>query len=108
VHFRASRLVVDTGLHARGWTRERAIDDLGGPSLDSVREVERSMVWPGQALGYKDRPAHDPGPEEEGGGRAGAGVRPAGVPRRAADGRRDAAQYPRAEEDRWIAARRGG
>jgi uncharacterized protein (DUF885 family) len=51
--FRASRLVVDTGLHARGWTRERAIDYLGGPSLDTVREVERYMVWPGQALGYK-------------------------------------------------------
>jgi uncharacterized protein (DUF885 family) len=51
--FRAFRLVVDTGLHARGWTRQRAIDYLGGPTVDTVREVERYMVWPGQALGYK-------------------------------------------------------
>jgi uncharacterized protein (DUF885 family) len=51
--FRAYRLVVDTGLHARGWTRQQAIDYLGGPTLDTVREVERYMVWPGQALGYK-------------------------------------------------------
>jgi uncharacterized protein (DUF885 family) len=51
--FRALRLVVDTGLHARGWTRERAIAYLGGASPDTVREVERYMVWPGQALGYK-------------------------------------------------------
>lgn len=52
-HFRASRLVVDTGLHAKGWTRARAIAYLGGPSPDSEREVERYMAWPGQALGYK-------------------------------------------------------
>jgi uncharacterized protein (DUF885 family) len=51
--FRAQRLVVDTGLHARGWTREQAIDYLGGPTPENVREVERYMVWPGQALGYK-------------------------------------------------------
>jgi uncharacterized protein (DUF885 family) len=51
--FRAQRLVVDVGLHARGWTREQAIKYLGGPSPDSEREVERYMVWPGQALGYK-------------------------------------------------------
>jgi uncharacterized protein (DUF885 family) len=51
--FRAFRLVVDTGLHARGWTRQHAIDYLGGPTADHVREVERYMVWPGQALGYK-------------------------------------------------------
>jgi uncharacterized protein (DUF885 family) len=51
--FRAHRLVVDVGLHAKGWTRQQAIDYLGGPTLDTVREVERYMVWPGQALGYK-------------------------------------------------------
>jgi uncharacterized protein (DUF885 family) len=51
--FRAQRLVVDVGLHARGWTRAQAIDYLGGPSPENEREVERYMVWPGQALGYK-------------------------------------------------------
>jgi uncharacterized protein (DUF885 family) len=51
--FRAYRLVVDTGLHAKGWTRAQAIDYLGGPTLDTEREVERYMAWPGQALGYK-------------------------------------------------------
>jgi uncharacterized protein (DUF885 family) len=51
--FRAQRLVVDVGLHAKSWTREQAIDYLGGPSPDNEREIERYMVWPGQALGYK-------------------------------------------------------
>ena len=52
-HFRASRLVVDTGLHAKGWSRERAMQYLGGGTPDNQREVERYMAWPGQALGYK-------------------------------------------------------
>lgn len=51
--FRAMRLVVDVGLHARGWTPEQAMDYLGGRTLDHAREVERYMAWPGQALGYK-------------------------------------------------------
>ena len=51
--FRAKRLVVDVGLHSRGWTREQAIDYLGEPRENSEREVERYMAWPGQALGYK-------------------------------------------------------
>jgi len=54
---RAMRLVVDTGLHAFGWSREQAIDYmLENSSLaegDVVAEVERYIVWPGQALGYK-------------------------------------------------------
>src|SRR2546427_13144905 len=51
--FRARRLVVDVGLHAKGWTREQAIAYLGEPRENSEREVERYMAWPGQALGYK-------------------------------------------------------
>ena len=54
---RAMRLVVDTGLHAKGWTREQAIqymlDNSSMVESDVVSEVERYIVWPGQALGYK-------------------------------------------------------
>ncbi len=51
--FRAARLVVDVGLHDKGWTKPRAIDYLGGSRENAEREVERYMAWPGQALGYK-------------------------------------------------------
>lgn len=51
--FRAARLVVDVGLHEKGWTKQRAIDYLGGSRESAEREVERYMAWPGQALGYK-------------------------------------------------------
>ena len=54
---RAMRLVVDTGLHSKGWTRERAIqymlDNSSLAESDVTAEVERYIVWPGQALGYK-------------------------------------------------------
>jgi uncharacterized protein (DUF885 family) len=54
---RAVRLVVDTGMHALGWSRERAIEysvATEGIHLDeATAEVERYAVWPGQALGYK-------------------------------------------------------
>ncbi len=55
--FRAVRLVVDTGLHHKKWTREEAIKYMakstGTVESDVVAEIERYMVWPGQALGYK-------------------------------------------------------
>jgi uncharacterized protein (DUF885 family) len=55
--FRAVRLVVDTGIHARRWTREEAIDymrrNTGMPETDVVAEIERYIVNPGQACGYK-------------------------------------------------------
>lgn len=55
--FRAVRLVVDTGLHHKRWTREQAIDYMakttGSAESDVVAEIERYMAWPGQALGYK-------------------------------------------------------
>ncbi len=54
---RAMRLVVDTGIHALGWTRERAIqymlDNSGLPETDIIAEVERYIAIPGQALAYK-------------------------------------------------------
>ena len=54
--FRAARLVVDTGLHYKRWSREQAIDymvDVTGDSRASiVTEVERYAVWPGQATAY--------------------------------------------------------
>ena len=54
---RAMRLVVDTGLHAKGWTREQSIkymlENSSMAESDVISEVERYIVWPGQALGYK-------------------------------------------------------
>jgi len=55
--FRACRLVVDTGLHAKRWTREHAIDWFvtnNGSQPEEVRgEIDRYCAWPGQACGYK-------------------------------------------------------
>ena len=55
--FRAVRLVVDTGLHHKKWTREQAIsymsEQTGTAKSDVIAEIERYMAWPGQALGYK-------------------------------------------------------
>ncbi|HEX5758555.1 MAG TPA: DUF885 domain-containing protein [Thermoanaerobaculia bacterium] len=55
--WRAVRLVVDTGMHALGWTREQAIDyfkqNAGKAEHDITVEVDRYIVWPGQALAYK-------------------------------------------------------
>ncbi|MCH7629962.1 MAG: DUF885 domain-containing protein [Proteobacteria bacterium] len=57
IAFRACRLVVDTGLHAKRWSREQAIKwfaETNGSGLDEVTsEVDRYCSWPGQACGYK-------------------------------------------------------
>ena len=54
--WRASRLVVDTGLHALGWTRQQAVDYLAGhtpiPRIEVESEVDRYISFPGQALAY--------------------------------------------------------
>src|SRR5580658_8256907 len=53
---RAVRLVVDTGMHSKRWTREQAVryyvDTLGDPDTAAITEVERYCVWPGQACTY--------------------------------------------------------
>ena len=55
--WRAARLVVDTGLHSMGWTRDQAIAffraNTAKTDQDIMVEVDRYIVWPGQALGYK-------------------------------------------------------
>jgi uncharacterized protein (DUF885 family) len=57
IAFRACRLVVDTGLHAKNWTREQGVRffvDVNGSNPEEVAsEVDRYCSWPGQACGYK-------------------------------------------------------
>ncbi|KAB7497567.1 hypothetical protein Anas_03154 [Armadillidium nasatum] len=55
--FRACRLVVDTGLHALGWTKEKALEYMlrytANPKSKLENEIDRYITWPGQALSYK-------------------------------------------------------
>ena len=55
--YRAARVVIDTGLHAQGWGRDRAIrymiDTVGLAPLAAESEIDRYIVWPGQATSYK-------------------------------------------------------
>ncbi len=55
--WRAARLVVDTGLHAKGWSRQQAIDFMASNTALSLHnvttEIDRYISWPGQALSYK-------------------------------------------------------
>lgn len=55
--WRACRLVVDTGIHAKGWTREQVVDFMSSNTALSIHEIntetDRYISWPGQALSYK-------------------------------------------------------
>jgi uncharacterized protein (DUF885 family) len=55
--YRAARIVLDTGMHARGWSRERAIayfiEEVGLDPISATTEIERYVAWPGQACSYK-------------------------------------------------------
>ena len=55
--FRAARLVVDTGIHSKKWTREQAVqymlENIANPEGDIRAEIDRYIVWPGQATAYK-------------------------------------------------------
>jgi uncharacterized protein (DUF885 family) len=55
--WRACRLVVDTGIHALGWTRDEVVDFMASNTALSIHEVntetDRYISWPGQALSYK-------------------------------------------------------
>ena len=57
IQFRACRLVVDTGLHAKRWTRDQAIkwmvENNGNPEDSARGEIDRYCAWPGQACGYQ-------------------------------------------------------
>ncbi len=55
--WRAARLVIDTGLHAKAWTRQQAIafmkENTAASEEECVTEIDRYTIWPGQALAYK-------------------------------------------------------
>ena len=55
--YRAARVVMDTGMHAKGWSREQSIryftENVGLDPISATSEVERYVVWPGQACSYK-------------------------------------------------------
>ena len=99
---RAMRLVVDTGLHAKGWSREQAIDYMLSHSnmgrTDATAEVERYIAIPGQALAYKIGALTIQRLRTKAEAELGAQVRHQAVPRPGADDRRAAAARARGQD----------
>ena len=92
--FRACRLIVDTGIHALGWDRERvrrADGAAGVPELDATIEVDRYIALPGQALAYMMGQLEIRACRERAADAANVGVRPPAIPRPAAVARFGAA-----------------
>ena len=102
---RAMRLVVDTGIHSKGWSREQAIDYMlansGMSRTEVTAEVERYIAIPGQALAYKIGALTIQRLRAKARGGARRQVRPARVPRPGADDR-IAADGGAREEDRRL------
>ena len=108
--YRAARIVMDTGMHTRGWSREQTIryfiDTVGLDELSATSEVERYVVWPGQACSYKIGHNEIVRLREQAKTPARRPVRPQGVPRRRPAQRRHAARSagrPRHGMDRGTA-----
>ena len=108
--WRAVRLVVDTGIHAMGWSRDRALAEFvaatGLPRCNAVSEVDRYCAWPGQACGYKLGQTEIVAQRTRAQGRARHRVRPARL--RSGGGRRRQRPARRARRQRVALYRRGG
>ena len=108
IAFRACRLVVDTGLHAKRWTREQGVQffvDVNGSNPQEVAsEVDRYCSWPGQACGYKVGHSEINRQRAEGDDGARREVRPQGVQRHGRARRQRAARRA-GDERRGIPAR---
>ena len=108
--WRAIRLVVDTGIHAKGWTEEQAVDYFlaNSPLAEGAirSEVRRYFVNPGQATSYKIGMMTIQRLRDEARTALGAEVRLPGLPRRRAGRRRRAAAGARGRVRRWIETRK--
>ena len=93
--WRAIRLVTDTGIHFKGWTRQQTLDYMLANSpaeqTRAVSEAERFVGHPGAGAGVQDRPAQDRRTAQAGREGAGTEVQRRGIPRRGAQGRRGSA-----------------